>query len=523
MQQTPAASGALQRPVRGLSPFRRAGLLLASAALSSCAAPAGPSRQPITLHIGVASPAKAQTTVGLSSIVGNLAFEPLVSIGWDGRPTAKLARAWTWSEDRKTVRFDLDPSVTFHDGTPLTSSLARDALTPRLSDSRVQQISISYNSVKSIETDGEHTLVVRLSRPEAFFLSDLTNSSLNLPADPDIGTGPYKWSEAGSEGDNQSDRIRLLAFDAYHRGRPATDAIELRRYDEHRSAWAALMRGEIDAVHETSPGAMDFIERQKTVRTFPLTRPYYMNVLFSMRHPDLRKAAVRQALSHAVDREALIRLALDHRGIVADSPIWPQHWAYDAAPRKYGYNREAARLLLDGAGYAARGPAAPGRPPSRFRFVCLTIENDARFEKLALLLQKQFFEIGVDMEVQALPLRALGERIQTGDFDALLAERSSGRSLTWTYTMFHSSTTPGGYTATDEVLDRLRGARTDEETRTAVCDLLRILYDDPPAIFLAWPVVARAVSETFVVPAESGRDVMGSVWQWKPAAPRRSP
>ena len=62
-----------------------------------------------------------------------------------------------------------------------------------------------------------------------------------------------------------------------------------------------------------------------------------------------------------------------------------------------------------------------------------------------------------------------------------------------------------------------RNARSDEETRTAIGDLLQTLYDDPPAIFVAWPVVARAVSEAFVVPDETGRDVMGSVWQWRPA------
>jgi ABC-type transport system substrate-binding protein len=71
------------------------------------------------------------------------------------------------------------------------------------------------------------------------------------------------------------------------------------------------------------------------------------------------------------------------------------------------------------------------------------------------------------------------------------------------------------------VLDRLRGATNDAETRAAVNDLQRRLYDDPPALFLAWPVVARAVSKDFEVPTEAGRDVMGSLWQWRPAAAPR--
>jgi hypothetical protein len=43
--------------------------------------------------------------------------------------------------------------------------------------------------------------------------------------------------------------------------------------------------------------------------------------------------------------------------------------------------------------------------------------------------------------------------------------------------------------------------------------------DDPPAIFLAWSVRARAISNRFVVPPpEAGRDVIGTLRLWKPAA-----
>jgi len=48
-----------------------------------------------------------------------------------------------------------------------------------------------------------------------------------------------------------------------------------------------------------------------------------------------------------------------------------------------------------------------------------------------------------------------------------------------------------------------------------VADLQRIFYEDPPAVFLAWPQVARAVSTRFLVPPERGRDVIGSLWQWR--------
>jgi hypothetical protein len=105
----------------------------------------------------------------------------------------------------------------------------------------------------------------------------------------------------------------------------------------------------------------------------------------------------------------------------------------------------------------------------------------------------------------------------SGQFDTYLFERTSGRSLAWTYLSFHSSQPPGTYAATDKVLDSLRSTIDEGQVRTAVSDLQQIFFDDPPAIFIAWPQVARVVSTKFVVPAEKGRDVISTLWQWHPA------
>jgi hypothetical protein len=78
-----------------------------------------------------------------------------------------------------------------------------------------------------------------------------------------------------------------------------------------------------------------------------------------------------------------------------------------------------------------------------------------------------------------------------------------------------------GYTAADTVLDVMRTTTDEAKIRTAVSDLQQTFFDDPPAIFIAWPRVARVVSNKFVVPEEKGRDVMSSLWQWRPAESTR--
>jgi ABC-type transport system substrate-binding protein len=325
--------------------------------------------------------------------------------------------------------------------------------------------------------------------------------------------------------------MRLEAFADYYRGRPNIDFVEVQEFDDPRTSWAALMREQIDAVHEIAPSAMEFVQAQgqTIVRTFPFTRPYFISLFFNVKHPVLKNPLVRQALSYAADRKAIIDLAMSGQGEVAEGPIWPFHWAYSTASKTYSRNVEAATLRLDSAGLRLK-PGGPGRMPSRLRFRCLTLAKDARYEKIALVLQKQLFEIGVDMEIEAVASPELVKRIQSGQFDAALVQRTSGRSLAWTYFFFHSSVMSGGYSAADGELDRLRSAMADADVRKAVSDFQQKVYDDPPAIFIAWPQVARVVSAKFVVPIvpdEIGRDgarmpdVMSSLRLWTRADPAR--
>jgi hypothetical protein len=136
--------------------------------------------------------------------------------------------------------------------------------------------------------------------------------------------------------------------------------------------------------------------------------------------------------------------------------------------------------------------------------------------------------MGVDMEIEALTLRNLAERMRQGRFDALLIEMNSGRTMNWPYTVWHSQTDravrvfDSGYRSADAALDRLRRAITDAEIRSAVSDVQQVLYEDPPALFLAWPQTSRAVSAAIEVPdaqvpAKPGADILGRLWQWRPS------
>jgi peptide/nickel transport system substrate-binding protein len=210
--------------------------------------------------------------------------------------------------------------------------------------------------------------------------------------------------------------------------------------------------------------------------------------------------------------------------------VWLHHWANaeDLAP--YPFDPVVAAQLLDSSGLRAEGePPANGRldrAPARFRFTCLILAGYPEFERTALIVQRQLYELGVDMEVQAAPYLEVMNRITSGNFDAFLTTMPASRGLTWPFRLWHSPTTAqpflaSGYDAADGALQHLRLAQDELSFRRAAGAFQRILHDDPPAIFLAWDRTSRAVSRRFAVPDDDPyRDILSTIWQWKELAPR---
>ena len=495
-----------------------AAAVLLSITSSGCANPpsANEPAAPTVVKLGVGYPPGAT----VERLASTFVVDALIGITLNGRPVDRVVSSWEWNQNRVELTLHLRPNMKWHDGSPVTIEQFKKSLETAMKSPNPYQF--SYRSVTSIDLHPKATdaVVVKLSRPEPFILSDLNASTLQHPDDPAIGTGPFKY--AGSSGNT----ITLSAFNDYYRGRPKLDGVELKAYGEPRGSWAALMRGEVEGVHEITPNVANLPDPDGQ-KSYSFTRPYFVQLVFNTRHPALKNPVVRQALSYGVDRAAIIELGMNKQGTVAEGPIWPYHWAYSTAQKIYAHNLEAATLRLESAGLKTK-PGKSGRMPSRLHLRCLAPASNALFEKIGLVLQKQLYEIGVDLEIVPVQQDEVGKRLDAGDFETVLVQRSSGRSLSWTYSTFHSSVSRSGYGAADAVLDRLRLTDNENEIRAAVSDLQQIFHDDPPAIFIAWPKTARVVSTKIIVPDSEdpggrdpkvGRDVLSSLWMWRSAGP----
>ena len=482
------------------------GWVATAAATASCsgrAAGESSTPVPVVLRVGVAQLSPTNATSGLRQLSQNLTIEGLLRPGSDGRLQPLLADSWSVANDGASVALHIRSGVKFHDGSPLDPA----SLVAVLPDAMRSLMGPLFADIDGIGALPPDRVEIRFRKPSPFLFEAL-EAPIRKPGPSVAGTGPY-MPVAGST-------TELQANADYYLGPPEINRIVLSNYPTVRAAWAELLRNRLDMLYEVGIDALDSVEASNTISTFTLTRPYQHVVLLNTQTTALRSQVIRRALNLAVDRTAVIREALNGHGIASRGPVSPRYWALPRDAQGFEYDPSRAMHLLD-----ARS-GTPGKTGPGLRFTCLVLP-DAVNERIALALKRQLQLVGVDMNVEETPIDRLAERMDLRQYDAALVEGVSGPTLLRAYYFWHSKTpfnSRGGWgsPALDSALDVARDAASEKTYIQAVGALQQAFVDDPPAIFLAWSVRARAVSKRFVVPpAESGRDVLSTLRLWKPA------
>ena len=347
-------------------------------------------------------------------------------------PQPYLARAWTWSADRKSLVFRLQPSVRWQDGAPTTArdvvwtlSAARDPATG-------YRRTTDFADVAFVNDPNDSTVVIRFAHAQrgipdvltdlailpAHLLDSIPRAELRRAAwnQHPIGNGPFRFVA------HEANRRWVFAadsgFPAALGGPPALARLIIVVVDEPTAKLAALTAGEIDFAG-IQPAHVAFVRKDTTltVLDYPLISPY--GIVFNMRRPPFDDARVRLAAALALDRREIVEGYLYGFGSVAEGPVPPGVPGYVPA-RPLPVDADSARRLLGG---------------RRVAFELLTVgSGEAALEQM---IQARLAAVGFDVAIRQLELTAFLDRVNARrrDFQAAVEGTSGDAGLGYLTTL----------------------------------------------------------------------------------------
>jgi len=330
--------------------------------------------------------------------INRLLYDRLTDFDDHYRPVPALAR---WERLTPThYRFRLRPAR-FHDGTPLTSAdvLAtyRSVLDPATGSPHRGALTM----IARLAAPDPSTVDFHLNRPDPLFPGHLTLPILpaaalarghDFAARP-LGSGPFRFlrrDEGGITLERLSDgqRVRFVAVKD-----PTVRVLK-------------LLRGEIDLLQNgLPPELVGYLQDRPQVRLLRSPGNRFSYLGFNLEDDSTGDPRVRQAIAHAIDREAIVRHVFAGAARPAETLLPADHWAAARLP-PYPYDPDRARALLREAGY---GPARP------LRLTYKTSSDPFRL-RLATLIQHQLAQVGIQVQIRSYDWGTFYGDIKAGRF-----------------------------------------------------------------------------------------------------------
>ncbi len=442
-----------------------------------------------------------------------LIYRGLTRIDKSGRVVPDLAAGWTVDNDT-SYTFTLKPDQFWQDGRKVT---ADDVLftvgvlqDPSLVDTpglppfwrnvtveRVDDLTVRFSLPQPLAPFLDYTTIGLLPkhRYENVPARDLVTRS--LAPDP-LGAGPMRVSEYAA------DHLRLEPNSFYGGETPYISTLEFEFFPDYASVLAAFEAGQIDGIRRILPADIENAAAREDLQLFSSIESGYVNVLLNLANPNtpfLQDKQVRQALLYALDREAVVREALAGQGVVANSLLTPENWAFNPDVPAYKYNPGEARRLLDEAGWVDSGGGVREKDGQALRFVLL-VRDDNLHKAIGARLAADWAAVGVDAQVTPVSFAGM-----VSDF--LVPRTFEVAVTTWDqvgdpdpFAQWHSSQATGNgqnYTGwqnadADLLMEQARRT-TDQEQRKALYQQFQTIFaDELPALPLYYPVYTYGVS-----------------------------
>ena len=156
-----------------------------------------------------------------------------------------------------------------------------------------------------------------------------------------VGTGPFKFVSW-----TKDDQIVLERNNDYWGEKAKVNKIILKSIPEPSARLMALQSGTVDIADDLDPDSIALVKKNPKIAIIERPSVNVGYLAFNTEKPRLKDPRVRQALSHAVDKDTLIKSIFAGLAIPAKNPFPPSIWSYNDAIKAYDYNPEKAKKLL---------------------------------------------------------------------------------------------------------------------------------------------------------------------------------
>lgn len=323
------------------------------------------------------------------------AYDTLLEPDEHGNLVPALAESWDLSTSENTLTFHLRPGVTFHNGDPLTAADVKATFERILAPESTSPHKPEFKFVKAIHILNNLTVQFTLEKIYTPLIATLASGwSAILPkraieaghdfSTHPIGTGPFMFKEW-----IRDDHLSYTKFPNYwQQGKPYLDEIEFKVVIDATVQLQGLLVGEFDIIQSLEMHNVPKIQGNPETKLFTYSTALALVVAMNHQRAPFDNLLVRQAICHAIDRQALLDIAYTG-GATIGSFLDVGNPYYVDYSGMYPYNPQKARDLLTEAGY-----------PNGFKLTLALPQNYSPHVNAGNMVQNMLKQVGIEAKIQ---------------------------------------------------------------------------------------------------------------------------
>ncbi len=380
--------------------------------------------------------------------ISNLMYPRLLTINAQGAKSPMLAEKFGYS-DPTTGFYEIRTDMKWTDGTPVTA--ADVAYTINAIKQYKPAGNTTYGQLVNVESASAPTdsrVELKLSQPDATVVSEVGFWMNVVPKhvfekqgdiskfanDSDwVSAGPFKLVSAVKGQSYTLERVTPYPFAPGNT--PTVAKVVYRVYPDVNTEILALKNGDVDVIANTLPPAqVKNLQAVNGIKVQEVPGLGYAHMSYNMSRKPLDNLKVRQALSHAVDYEAIRTVVLQGQGVsTGSSPIPPALKDFvNPALKEYAHDVNLSKQLLQEAGYTADGS---GKFPLAFTMIYSL--QDAVTSQWASMVKDDAAKAGITINLQGMDRNTYLAKTAAGEYDiyagnfAIMDDPTTNMTLTY--------------------------------------------------------------------------------------------